>query len=66
MRKEVKDVKPGEEEKVNYVKKLQVKGKTATFVQKIIDVLSGAAENFALFTPLALFSKIIGKAIARQ
>ena len=61
--KEVEDVKPGEEDTVDYVKKVQIEGKTASLVQKILDVLPEAAETAATFTPLAPFSKIIGKTI---
>ena len=61
--KEVEDVKPGQEEKVDYVKKLQVEGKTASLVQKILEVLPEAAETASAFTPLAPFSKIIGKTV---
>lgn len=61
--KEVKDVKLGEEDKVDYVKKIQVEGKTASLLQKILDVLPEAAETAATFTPLAPFSKIIGKSV---
>lgn len=61
--KEVEDVRPGQEDKVDYVKKIQVEGKTASLVQKILDVLPEAAETASTFTPLAPFSKIIGKSI---
>jgi len=61
--KEVKDVKPGEEDKVDVVKKLQVEVKTISLVQKILEVLPETAETVATFTPLAPFSKIIGKTI---
>jgi hypothetical protein len=61
--KEAEGVESGKEDKVDYVKKLQVEGKTASLVQKILDVLPEVAETAATFTPLAPFSKIIGKNI---
>jgi hypothetical protein len=61
--KEVENVKPGEEEKVDYVKKLQIEGKTASIIQRILEVLPEGVETAATFTPLAPFSKIIGKTI---
>ena len=61
--KEVEGVKPGEEDKVDYVKKLRVEVKTTSLVQKILDVLPEAAETITTFTPLAPFSKIFGKTV---
>ena len=62
--KEVEDVKPGqEEEEIDYVKQTQVESKTATLIQKVLTVLPEAAETAATFTPLAPFSKIIGKGV---
>ncbi len=61
--KEVKDVKPGEEDKVEHLKRLQVEVKTTSLVQKILEVLPEAVETAATFTPLAPFSKIIGKSV---
>ena len=37
--------------------------KTATTIQKVLDVLPKAAEIAATFTPLAPFSKLIGKGV---
>ena len=61
--KEVEGIDPGKEEKVDYVKKLQVEGKTASLVQNILSVLPEVAETVSTFTPLAPFSKIIGKSV---
>jgi hypothetical protein len=61
--REVEGVKPGEEDNVDYVKKLQVEGRTASLVQKILGVLPEAASTVARFTPLAPFEKIIGKTV---
>jgi hypothetical protein len=58
---EVKDVKPGKE--VDYVKQTNVEAKTAGVIQKVLDVLPQAAETTATFTPLAPFSKLIGKGV---
>jgi SMC interacting uncharacterized protein involved in chromosome segregation len=60
---EVKDVKPGKEEEVDYVKQTNVEAKTASVIQKVLDVLPQAAETTATFTPLAPFSKLIGKGV---
>jgi hypothetical protein len=62
---EVKDVKPGqeEEEEIDYVKQTLIESKTASLIQKVLTVLPEAAETAATFTPLAPFSKIIGKGV---
>jgi zinc-ribbon domain len=60
---EVKDVKLGKEEEVDYVKQTNVEAKTASVIQKVLDVLPQAAETTATFTPLAPFSKLIGKGV---
>ena len=61
--KEVEDIKPGkeEEQEIDYIKQTQVESKTASLIQKVLNVLPEAAETAATFTPLAPFSKIIGK-----
>lgn len=59
--KEVEDVKPGKEAEVDYVKQTQVETKTASLIQRVLTVLPEAAETAATFTPLAPFSKLIGK-----
>jgi hypothetical protein len=60
--KQVEDVKAGSEgEEIDYVKQTEVESKTASLIQKILYVLPEAAETAATFTPLAPFSKIIGK-----
>ena len=56
---EVKDVKPGKEVEIDYVKQTQVESKTASLIQKVLTVLPEAAETAATFTPLAPFSKLI-------
>jgi predicted nucleic acid-binding Zn-ribbon protein len=62
--KEVQDIKPGEEEQqIDYVKQTQIESKTATTIQKVLDVLPEAAETVSTFTPLAPFSKLIGKGV---
>ena len=61
--KEVQDVKPGKEEDLDYVKQTNVEAKTASVIQRVLDVLPQAAETVATFTPLAPFSKLIGKGI---
>jgi SMC interacting uncharacterized protein involved in chromosome segregation len=61
--KEVKDIKPGKEEEIDYVKQTNVEAKTASVIQKVLDVLPEAAQTAATFTPLAPFSKLIGKGV---
>jgi hypothetical protein len=61
--KEVQDMKPGEEELIDYVKQTQIESKTASTIQKVLNVLPEAAETAATFTPLAPFSKLIGKGV---
>ena len=60
--KEIEEIKPGKE-KLDYVKQMNVESKTATLIQKILDVLPEAAETASTFTPLAPFSKLIGKGV---
>jgi hypothetical protein len=59
--KEVQDVKPGREEQMDYPKQVNIESKTVSVVQKILNVLPEAAETAATFTPLAPFSKLIGR-----
>jgi molecular chaperone GrpE (heat shock protein) len=61
--KEVEDIKLGTEQEIDYVKEANVNAKTASVIQKVLDVLPHAAETAATFTPLAPFSKIIGKGV---
>jgi hypothetical protein len=61
--KEVEDVKPGKEEETNYVKQANVEAKTASLIQNVLNVLPQAAEIATTFTPLAPFSKLIGKEV---
>ena len=42
---------------------LNIESKTVSVVQKVINLLPEAAETAATFTPLAPFSKLIGKGI---
>ena len=59
---EVQDIKPDQQE-VDYVKQTAVEAKTATLIQKVLSVLPQTAEVVATFTPLAPFSKLLGKGI---
>jgi len=61
--KEVQDIKQGKEQEVDYVKQKNVETKTASVIQRVLDVLPQAAETTATFTPLAPFSKLIGKGV---
>lgn len=59
---EVQDIKP-DQQQVDYVKQTAVESKTATLIQKVLSVLPQTAEVVATFTPLAPFSKLLGKGI---
>jgi hypothetical protein len=61
--KEVKDIKLGKEKGIDYVKQTVVESRTATLIQKVLNVLPQAAETATTFTPLAPFSKLIGKGV---
>jgi hypothetical protein len=61
--KEVTDVKPGKEQEIDYAKQTQIESKTATVIQRVLNVLPQAAETAATFTPLAPLSKLIGKGV---
>ena len=59
--KEVEDIKPGKEREIDYVKQTNIETKTASVIQKVLNVLPQAAETTVTFTSLAPFSKLIGK-----
>jgi rubrerythrin len=61
--KEVEGIKPGQEEEIDYEKQKNIEAKTGGLIQRILKVLPQAAETVATFTPLAPFSKLIGKGI---
>ena len=61
--KEVQDIKPGTEDKVDAGKRLVIEGKTTTLIDKVIDALPAVAEVITTFTPLAPFSKLIRKGV---
>jgi hypothetical protein len=61
--KEVEDIKPGEEQQIDYVKQTNIESKFASLVQNVLKALPQAAETVATFTPLAPFSKLIGKSV---
>jgi hypothetical protein len=64
--KEVQDVKPPKEgEELDYAKQVNIESKTATVIQRVLTVLPEAAETVATFTPLAPFSKLIGKGVTQ-
>lgn len=48
--KEVKDIKPEQEEKIDYAKQITVEAKTTSVIQKVLDVLPEAAQTAATFT----------------
>jgi hypothetical protein len=60
--KEVQDIKP-DQQKVDYIKKIAVESKTATLIQRVLSVLPQTAEVITTFTPLAPFSKLLGKGV---
>jgi hypothetical protein len=59
--KEVEDIKP--EEKIDIEKKEDIKGKLTKAVIRLLKILPEGGETLATFTPLAPFSKIIGKGV---
>jgi hypothetical protein len=63
--KEVEDIKPGkkEEDELDYVKQTNTQAKTASLIQKVLNVLPQTIEVATTFTPLSPFSKVIGKGI---
>jgi hypothetical protein len=64
--KEVQDVKPEREEEgqqTDNAKQAKIESKTVRVIQKVINLLPEAAETAAAFTPLAPFSKLIGKGV---
>lgn len=61
--KEVEDIKPRKEQEIDYVKQTNVEAKTASVIQRVLNVLPQAAETAAAFTPLTPFSKLIGKGV---
>jgi|GEM_PF-1790062 hypothetical protein len=54
--KEVEDIRPDKEQEIGYVKQTNVEAKTASVIQKVLNVLPQAAETAATFTPLAPFA----------
>jgi hypothetical protein len=68
--KEVQNIKTGKEglggraaEQIDYVKQAQIEVKIVSLIQRILAVLPESSETAATFTPLAPFSKLIGKGI---
>jgi hypothetical protein len=57
------DISPGKEKEIDYVKQTNIEAKTGSLIQKVLNVLPQAAETAATFTPLAPFSKLIGKSV---
>jgi hypothetical protein len=63
LQKEIQDIKPGTEDKIDSGKRLVIEGKTTTLVESVINALPAAAEIITTFTPLAPFSKLIRKGV---
>jgi hypothetical protein len=59
--KEVEGIKP--EEKIDIEKKENIKSKITKVAIRLLKILPEGAETVATFTPLAPFSKIIGKSV---
>jgi hypothetical protein len=60
---DIKVIRQGKENEIGYVKKRVIESKTATLIEKVMNVLPKAAETAAAFTPLAPFSNLIGKGV---
>ena len=63
--KEVEDVKPGEEDKVNQSKKIQVEVKTTSLIQKILNVLPESAETISCMLPTSPLAKLLVRLYVR-
>ncbi len=63
LQKEIQDVRQGMEFKIDKAKRLVIEDKTITLVEKVLNTLPTASETIAMFTPLAPFSKLIGKGV---
>ena len=61
--KEVEDIQPGKDQEIDYVKQTNVEAKTASVIQKVLNVLPQVPETAVTFTPLAPISKLIGKGV---
>jgi hypothetical protein len=61
--KEVEGIKPGKEQEIDYERQKNIEAKTGGLIQRVLNVLPQAAETAATFTPLAPFSKLIGKGV---
>lgn len=61
--KEVEDIKRGKEQEIEEEKRLNIEARTTGVIQRVLNVLPQAAEIIATFTPLAPFSKLIGKGV---
>jgi hypothetical protein len=63
---EVKDIKKGQEEKdIDYDKQLNVESKLYRVIDNVLTVLPEWTETITGFTPLAPFSKLIGKSVGK-
>jgi hypothetical protein len=63
---EVKDLKKGQVEKdIDYDKQLKVESKLGKIINNVLTVLPEWAETISGFTPLAPFSKLIGKSVGK-
>jgi hypothetical protein len=61
---EVKDIKNGQDEKeIDVDKQLIIESKLSRVIRNVLTVLPEWAETIAGFTPLAPFSKLIGKTV---
>ena len=62
--KETEDIEKGKRvSEIDYVKRTAIESKTATLVQQVLRILPTAVETAAAFSPLAPFSKLIGKGV---
>ncbi len=62
--KEVEDVRQGGgDQEIDYEKQKNIEAKIGGIIQRVLNVLPQAAETAAMFTPLASFSKLIGRGV---
>jgi hypothetical protein len=61
--KEIKYIKSGLEEKIDYEKQKNIEPKPVGITQRVLKVLPQAVETVSTFTPLAPFSKLVRKGV---
>ena len=63
--KNVEDINLGQEQIIDYEIQRNIKVKTGSLIQRILKLLSQAAETTSTFAPLSPFSRLICKSIGQ-